>query len=160
MSVQKNARQIAVLAALSCGVFFSAFNNAGAQNFVPINPGQALSQGLVDRLPVGRDTGRVAEIYHMCGGEPRCMAAAWGRIEFQRCRNGIGVPGGCFGPNGEGMRTYRDWSQGAGPNHDLFGRNGWTARTFGQPLPQPRLNLPRIEVPQIRVPEIRLPRLF
>ena len=91
----------------------------------------------------------VAGIYQSCGGEPRCMAASWGAVEVQRCRNGFGVPGGCFGPNGEIMRvvnrvlpqnlhpdvilhnTMNDIQHGPGPNNDLVGCNGFLSRTFG-----------------------------
>lgn len=53
---------------------------------------------------VPRDAQIVAQHYHMCGGEPRCMAAKWAAVEMQRCSGGVGVPGGCFGPGGEIMK--------------------------------------------------------
>jgi hypothetical protein len=76
------------------------------------------------------------------------MAAAWGSVEVQRCRNGIGVPGRCFGPNGEIMRVVNgilprnlhpdviarnianDLSNGPGENNDLFGCNGWVNKNL------------------------------
>jgi len=85
---------------------------------------------------VPRDGQIVYQIQQACGGEPTCMAAAWGSVEVQRCNAGIGVPGGCFGPNGEIMRAVNrvlpqnlhpdvilnnignDIQNGPGPNND------------------------------------------
>jgi hypothetical protein len=76
------------------------------------------------------------------------MAATWGAVEIQRCRSGIGVPGGCFGPNGEIMKVVnrvlpdnlhpdvilrnmkRDLDEGPGPNHDIFGEDGWVCENL------------------------------
>ena len=78
---------------------------------------------------VTHDGQLVAQIAQACSGEPSCIAAAWATEEFRRCSNGIGVPGGCFGPNGEIMRaittTMNDIQNGPGPNHDIFGEDGW-----------------------------------
>jgi hypothetical protein len=91
----------------------------------------------------------VAAIAQQCGGNPACMAGAWGTVEVQRCRNGVGVPGGCFGPNGEIMRVINrvvpqnlqpnvltnnvahDIQHGPGPNNDLVGCNGAANKLFG-----------------------------
>jgi hypothetical protein len=88
-------------------------------------------------IPTGvvpRDGQLVAQIAQACRGEPRCMAAAWATEEFSRCSNGVGVPGGCFGPNGEIMRAIRgavrDVTEGPGENNDLVGRKGWVCRTL------------------------------
>lgn len=53
---------------------------------------------------VPRDGAIVAQIVSECGGDPACIAARWGTVELQRCSRGIGVSGGCFGPNGEIMK--------------------------------------------------------
>src|SRR5262245_32775537 len=107
-------------------------------------PGELPGAGL---LP--QDGQIVAAIHQGCGGEPRCMAAAWGAVEIQRCRNGFGVSGGCFGPNGEIMRVVNqfvpqhlqpnvilrnaenDLRNGPGENNDLVGRNGWVRKRLG-----------------------------
>ena len=91
----------------------------------------------------------VAMIGQRCGGQPVCMAGAWGAVEIQRCRNGLFVPGGCFGPNGEIMRVLNralpqnlqpqtiisnaqsDLTNGPGRNNDLVGCNGAVPRLFG-----------------------------
>jgi hypothetical protein len=46
----------------------------------------------------------MAQIGQQCGPEPSCWAARWAPVELSRCAGGIGVEGGCFGPNGEIMR--------------------------------------------------------
>jgi hypothetical protein len=91
----------------------------------------------------------VAAIAQRCGGNPVCMGSAWGAVEVQRCRNGVGVPGGCFGPNGEIFRVLNnvlpenlqpstiihnatnDLTYGPGRNNDLVGCNGFVPRLFG-----------------------------
>lgn len=70
----------------------------------PMAPQPGGMAGLPGAGVLPQDGQIVAGIYQTCGGEPRCMAIAWGAVEVQRCRNGVGVPGGCFGPNGEIMR--------------------------------------------------------
>ena len=97
---------------------------------------------------IPQDGQLVAEIAQDCRGEPRCMAAAWGSIEVQRCANGVGVPGGCFGPNGEIMKVINrivpqnlqpnvilrnidnDVRNGPGRNNDVVGKDGWVCKTF------------------------------
>jgi hypothetical protein len=97
-------------------------------------PGMA---GLPGAGMLTQDGQLVASIAEACRGEPRCMAAAWGSVEIQRCRNGIGTPGGCFGPNGEIMRVVNnvlpenlrpttiieniqnDIANGPGPNNEI-----------------------------------------
>jgi hypothetical protein len=69
-----------------------------------------------------RDGQIVAAIGRSCGGNPYCMAAAWASVEVERCRDGIGTPGGCFGPNGEIMRIINRIL----PEHlhpDVIGKN-------------------------------------
>lgn len=96
-----------------------------------------------------QDGAIVSQIAYSCGGNPACMVGAWGRVEIQRCRNGFGVPGGCFGPNGEIMKVINgvvpqhlqpnviiknmanDIQNGPGPNNDLVGRNGWLRKRLG-----------------------------
>lgn len=96
-----------------------------------------------------RDGLIVAEIARSCGGEPSCMATAWGSVEIGRCRNGFGVEGGCFGPNGEIMRLINrvvpqhlqpnvimnniqnDIQNGPGDNNDVVGKNGWLRKRLG-----------------------------
>jgi hypothetical protein len=55
--------------------------------------------------------------------------------EAAKCANGVGVPGGCLGPNGEGVNILRnavkDVTQGPGDHNELFGKKGWVRRTFG-----------------------------
>jgi len=112
---------------------------------------QAMAQqsGLPGAGLLPQDGQIVAGIYQTCGGEPRCMAAAWGAVEVQRCRNGVGVPGGCFGPNGEIMKVVNrflpqnlhpnvilrnidhDLHQGAGSTNDAVGCDGWLAHRVG-----------------------------
>ena len=96
-----------------------------------------------------QDAQIVAMIGQRCGGQPACMAGAWGAVEIQRCRNGMFVPGGCFGPNGEIMKVLNrvmpqnlqpqviignmqsDLSNGPGRNNDLVGCNGAVPRFLG-----------------------------
>lgn len=56
-----------------------------------------------------------AQIAMMCaqgGGDPMtvatCAAAGWSVNEIQKCANGFGVSGGCFGPNNTIRRTFED----------------------------------------------------
>src|SRR5262245_50290432 len=111
-------------------------------------PNQGLG-GLPGAGALPQDGQIVASIYQGCGGEPRCMAAAWAAVEIQRCRNGFGAPGGCFGPNGEIMRVVNrfvpqhlqpnvilrnaasDFRNGPGENNDVVGRNGWLRKRLG-----------------------------
>jgi hypothetical protein len=96
-----------------------------------------------------QDAQIVAMIGQRCGGQPVCMAGAWGAVEIQRCRNDMFVPGGCFGPNGEIIRVLNrvlpqnlqpqtiitnvqsDLQNGPGRNNDLVGCNGALPRLFG-----------------------------
>jgi hypothetical protein len=105
--------------------------------------------GLAGAGMLPQDGQIVAMIGQRCGGQPVCMAGAWGAVEIQRCRNGLFVPGGCFGPNGEIMRVLNqvlpqnlqpqtiitnaqsDLRNGAGRNNDLVGCNGAVPRFFG-----------------------------
>lgn len=116
----------------------------GGPGFGPPGMGGLPGAGL---LP--QDGQIVAMIGQRCNGQPACMAAAWGAIEIQRCRNGLFVPGGCFGPNGEIMRVLNrvlphnlqpqtiitnaesDLRNGPGRNNDLVGCNGAVPRLFG-----------------------------
>jgi len=79
------------------------------------------------------------------GGDPYstagCAATQLTTRELGRCANGIGTPGGCFGPSNT-VRQFvengvRDLTQGPGQNNDLFGSNGFVARTLGAALPWP-----------------------
>jgi hypothetical protein len=45
-----------------------------------------------------------AAIAEQCNYNPYCIAVEWAAVEAQRCANGIGVPGGCIGPGGEGAK--------------------------------------------------------
>jgi hypothetical protein len=55
--------------------------------------------------------------------------------EAAKCANGVGVPGGCAGPNGFVIKTLRngvkDVTEGTGDHNELFGKDGWVRRTFG-----------------------------
>jgi hypothetical protein len=55
--------------------------------------------------------------------------------ELPKCVYGVGVPGGCVGPNGEiikfGRNALHDLTQGPGDHNDLFGREGWLRRGLG-----------------------------
>jgi hypothetical protein len=113
---------------------------------VPVSPGAG---GLPGAGLLPEDGQIVAEIAQQCSGEPRCMAITWGSIEVQRCRNGIGVEGGCFGPNGEIMRVINqvlpqnlhpnvivgniahDLQHGPGDTNDVTGRQGWLRQRLG-----------------------------
>lgn len=112
-------------------------------------PGAPGMSGLPGAGMLPQDGQIVASIYQRCGGEPRCMAASWGAVEIQRCRNGFGVPGGCFGPNGEIMKVVNrflpqhlqpnviigniasDVTNGPGRNNDVVGCDGWLANRLG-----------------------------
>jgi len=79
----------------------------------------------------------VAGITRACGGNPVCIAGAWGSVGVSRCRQGILQPGGCFGPNGEIMKAVnrvlpqnlqpntivgnvqKDLTQGPGPGNEV-----------------------------------------
>lgn len=111
--------------------------------------GAAIAQTFPGQGFFPQDGQIVATIYQGCGGEPRCMAAAWATVEVSRCRQGLGVPGGCFGPNGEIMKITNhfvprhlqlpvvmgnigsDLRNGPGASNDVTGRNGWLRRRFG-----------------------------
>lgn len=60
---------------------------------------------------VPQDGVLMGQIGAQCGPDPACWAAAWAPIELERCQNGIGVPGGCFGPNGLGVQILTDPGQ-------------------------------------------------
>ncbi|HVI34027.1 hypothetical protein [Phenylobacterium sp.] len=60
---------------------------------------------------VPQDGVLMGQIGSQCGPDPACWAAAWAPIELERCQNGIGVPGGCFGPNGLGVQILTDPGQ-------------------------------------------------
>lgn len=55
--------------------------------------------------------------------------------ELPKCVNGVGVPGGCFGPNGEIIKAARnaahDVVHGPGEHNDLVGRKGWLRQRLG-----------------------------
>jgi hypothetical protein len=55
--------------------------------------------------------------------------------ELPKCVNGVGVPGGCFGPNGEIIKAARtavdDITKGPGEHNDLVGRKGWLRQRLG-----------------------------
>lgn len=97
--------------------------------------GPASAQVLPGSGTMPNDGWVVAGLYQACGGEPRCMAAAWATVEVTRCRQGIGNPGGCFGPNGEIMRALNnmrnDVIYGPSDSNDLVGRDGWLRRRLG-----------------------------
>jgi hypothetical protein len=108
-----------------------------AYGAIPAPAGQPGIAGLPGAGMLPRDGQIVADIYQSCGGEPRCMATSWAAVEVQRCRGGFGVPGGCFGPNGEIMRVVNrvllhnlrpnvilrnmenDVRNGPGPNNEI-----------------------------------------
>src|SRR5260370_37483281 len=66
--------------------------------------GSAAAQSLPGAGLLPQDGQIVAGIYQPCGGEPRCLLAAWGTQEATRFRQGFGGPGRGFGPNGEIMK--------------------------------------------------------
>ncbi|WP_454281092.1 hypothetical protein [Sphingomonas sp. Marseille-Q8236] len=72
---------------------------------------------------VPRDGQIVGQIVQQCGPNPACVAGAWGSVELSRCANGIGVAGGCFGPNSEVAKAGREvekfFREGPGPNNEL-----------------------------------------
>jgi hypothetical protein len=126
---------------------------AAVQQYLMQQQQQSMMQPGPSGLPgaglLPQDGQIVAGIYQACGGEPRCMAASWGAVEVQRCRSGFGVPGGCFGPNGEIMRvvdralpqnfhpdviirnTANDIQHGPGAHNDLVGCDGFVSHVFG-----------------------------
>jgi hypothetical protein len=54
--------------------------------------------------------------------------------EAAKCANGVGVPGGCLGPNGEVIKALRngwnDITKGPGDHNELFGKHGFVGRLF------------------------------
>jgi hypothetical protein len=88
----------------------------------------------------------VMAIARECRGQVPCIVGAWGAVEIQRCRAGVGTPGGCFGPNGEIMRVVNrvlpqhlqpnvilrnvdsDLRTGPGRNNEVVGCNGFVNR--------------------------------
>ncbi len=102
-------------------------------------------QAAAEQAGIPRDGVLVAQIGQQCGPDPVCMAAAWGSIELSRCANGIGVPGGCLGPNGEIAKRLpenlqpgtiiknvgNDIQNGPGPNNDLVGTDGFVCNLLG-----------------------------
>lgn len=92
--------------------------------------------GLPTRV-IPNDGQILAQVTQACGGNPQCVAFAWADVEIQRCANGVGVPGGCFGPNGEIMKVINrvvpqhlqpnvilhnidhDIRHGLGPNNEI-----------------------------------------
>jgi hypothetical protein len=116
-------------------------------------PGAGMGAPGMNGLPgagmLPQDGQIAAMIGQRCNMQPVCMAGAWGAVEIQRCRNGMFVPGGCFGPNGEIMRVLNrvmpqnlqpqviignvqsDLTNGPGRNNDLVGCNGAVPRFFG-----------------------------
>ena len=72
---------------------------------------------------VPRDGQIMGQIVQQCGPNPVCVAGAWGSVEVSRCANGIGVSGGCFGPNSEvakaGNEIKKFLTEGPGPNNEL-----------------------------------------
>jgi hypothetical protein len=84
---------------------------------------------------MGPDSRIVQGIALKCGGDPWCMATSWATIEIQRCQKGIGVPGGCVGPNGEiikhGGNILGDMQEGPSDSNDLVGKNGWLRKRLG-----------------------------
>lgn len=67
------------------------------------------------------------------GGDP--VTGAIVANELPKCVNGVGVPGGCFGPNGEIIKAARnavhDITHGPGEDNDLVGRHGWLRSRLG-----------------------------
>jgi len=81
------------------------------------------------------DGQRIAACLQSTGGNYMACGAAEAANEFAKCQNGVGVPGGCFGPGGEimkhGRNAIKDVLQGPGDSNDLVGKNGFLRRTFG-----------------------------
>lgn len=136
------------LGAAPCTDIMAWLQRGGMQQPMPFpQMGPAGPMGVPTGI-VPRDGQIVAQIAQGCNGEPTCMAAAWGSVEVQRCAQGIGVPGGCFGPNGEIMKVLNrvlphnwqpttiinnarnDITNGPGENNDLVGKNGWVCQTL------------------------------
>lgn len=86
--------KLRALAIFTAVALFAVGPQAAAQvpGAIPAPPGRG--------LPITQDGQIVASIVAACGNEPRCVAAGWARVEIERCRRGIFVPGGCVGPNG------------------------------------------------------------
>jgi hypothetical protein len=91
----------------------------------------------------------VLTIAQNCSGNPQCMAISWSAVEIQRCRGGIGQPGGCLGPNGEILKAMNrvlpqhlrtdvlihnlqnDLQHGPSAKNDAVGCDGWLAHRIG-----------------------------
>jgi hypothetical protein len=65
---------------------------------------------------LAEDEAIIETIVSACVGQPGCIAIAWASTEVDKCRHGIGVPGGCFGPNGEVMKGVRSTINQLPPN--------------------------------------------
>jgi len=63
------------------------------------------------------DGQRIAGCLVSTGGNVAACGVNEAINELQKCQNGIGKPGGCFGPNGEGMKFVRN--NIAGPIGDV-----------------------------------------
>ncbi len=64
-----------------------------------------------------------------------CAVTGWTISELNKCQNGIGNDGGCFGPGNTIRRTIENGSNdifyGPGDNNDLVGKDGFLRKTFG-----------------------------
>lgn len=106
----------------------------------PMGQSPSLGMGIIPN-----DGVMAAQIAQQCGANPVCIAGRWAAIEASRCTNGIGVAGGCFGPNGEIDRrlphNFRpstiiqngrsDLEQGPGPGNELRRAGEWLGDRTG-----------------------------
>ena len=64
-----------------------------------------------------------------------CIAGRLTAEEIQKCNNGIGSPGGCFGPSNTLRQAVEnalsDLTKGPGDHNDLTGREGYTCKHLG-----------------------------
>lgn len=143
-----------------CADIVAWMQRGGMQQMPQQMPQQQMpQQGFPNGMQVGpagvptgiipRDGQIVGMIAQQCGGNPVCIAGAWGTVEVQRCSAGVGVQGGCFGPNGEIMKVvnrfvpqhlqpnvilnnaWKDVTEGPGDNNDIVGKNGWLRSRLG-----------------------------
>ena len=96
--------------------------------------GQIGSMGVPTGI-VPEDGQRIAACLQATGGNVAACGVAEVGNEFSKCANGVGVPGGGFGPNGEIMKRLpniaSDIRNGTGPTNDVFGNKGWMQKTLG-----------------------------
>jgi len=145
-----------VMVAISSLVFSSTVVHANPDSeHIRIVTGQCAEQSLMGRVDFGSClsqnlSNHEAQIAYACAqtswqGGPwavaGCTASQLTRMEFDKCRNGIGTENGCFGPNNTIRKhvenAVNDINHGPGPTNDVFGDEGWMQNNLGFHLQSP-----------------------